>query len=538
MSQEEIIIIKNYKLLSGDYEFCFIGNIPRDFSVQDISTLSQGFEDETFDDTAVYPSNIEITVDDYDETGSLYNFFLWVLANYKNTFPFDYENVFYLLIKRNNEEFFKGYLEDMERDLKARQIKLRFTDGINKLKNVSFGNPRLLDFLFQQGVISRTDIILGYAIGSNEPLYLGYQYGFNTNWQRRHIGDPSQGTFSFSPGSVMDEPPVKLVTFIRALFKSLDPDISAALDMQMKFCDKAENKIVDAESVYIRNVLSNFLGRYLVFLKFPVDPNFGIKEIRNINNGDFMKFEKVFEDERYIVYYHNYRGPAPDINLNFHSYNRGFGSIKVSEALRYLANNFFSYFAFNGPKKIIWRHKKTANTFMPLERINDLIVSSDVPKIEQVKVKDSANGIEGVTGNLNLNTNLTEMQSVELTIPFTAKDFPYDEKHFLFFYDYENETGDETPVAKLKDLQFTGAGGNTGYIQEQISKSEYYKQFISIQPDERRNSRFEINAEGIDFDFSETYKFLFRDYDVFIKPLMMEKNLQENTTKITGVRIK
>ncbi|MBS1494723.1 MAG: hypothetical protein JST55_14505 [Bacteroidetes bacterium] len=540
MSQESYLI-KQYSLLSGEYEFHFMGSVPKDLNIFDISELSQGFEDPDNDDTSVYPSGIELTIDDFDDESANYNYFVNVLNLYNNRFPFNYEQVFYLLIKRNNENFFKGYLESVDRDVKEKQIVLRFTDGISKLKNTNLGDPRLLDYLHHRGLIPRTTLQIENISNPNDPMIRAHQYGFSINAVNTQIG--TTGNYTLKPGSIYapreNDKDINLLGFITELFKILNPDIQIEFDCRLRFYNNTELLSEPVEMVGIRKILANLIGRYLVFKKGVLRPIIGVTD-----SGDkfSQSFERVYEDDEYITYYHNWNGDYPLIGsgnpppVTLVHYNQGLGPLKINELLKTLARNLFSYYSFSSFDKVSWKHKRIFTNYTELKRILSMNVVAAPTKIKFVRVSDAYNKIENSSGNIGTSATLEEPDKLEYQIPFTAISEEYPEQSRLFFF--SSHLADyKVSAAKLKDLENDDTNPNPDYIQQRIATSERNKK-------DEGYLQYEIEVEGIDYDFCETYKitrsaeFGVPGPQVFLQPVMMEKNLQENKTKITGVRIK
>lgn len=540
MSQQDGSIVKKYKLLSGEYEFCFMGNLARDLDIFEISELSQGFEDPDNDDTSVYPSGIEITIDDFDNNSGNYNFFLNALKSYNNRFPFNYESVFYLLIKKDGVNFFKGYLENVERDVKEKKVVLRFTDGISKLKNVNLSDPHFLEYLYNKQIIPRYEINLDGELK-------GYQYGFGAGI---HSNSENHGHYFINPGTVLgQEKNMNLALFIQEMFRILNPNITVDFDTRTLFSDDSGVHQRGFTFLVIRKILSNLLGRYLV-LRLDVArrildvwrPPRDDESVSQYAKDFLYAFEKVYEDEHYITLYHNWGGPVLPPSVNIHEipipeyFNQGLGPLKLNDLLKTLARNFFCSYSFSSCEKVSWRHKRYISNAQELTRINSLNIIADSKRTDFVKVSDAYNGVESSSGHAGTNAGLEDINKLEFSIPFTATAAIYNEGSRLFFP--SPILGDYmAPVAKMKDQENEDSNPNPDYIQQRIATSERNKK-------DAGSVTYEIEVEGVEYDFCKTYKIISSDSNglprltAYIQPVMLEKNLKENKTKITGVRIK
>ncbi|MBS1513853.1 MAG: hypothetical protein JSS63_02400 [Bacteroidetes bacterium] len=494
-------------LASGNYRFIFhynkiIAGTLTDFVIYELSNLSQGFEDENNDDLAIYPANIDITID--DETRTNFLRFKNLKDGYSDSYPFNFENVFYLEIYKDiNVLWFKGILDTVEQGVEDYRVTLKFVDGINKLKDVSLGNPFVLDFLYQKGLINRID---------NGTMQNGsyFAYGYKTE-EHNLAAHIFCGTGINIEGADKD---VYLKSVIENLFKLLNTQIILHFQNEFRF-QEVENNYLEAEisEVMIKRVCSNLFGRYIVLKKS--DYSSLVKSSHDLDYTEPSNYQVVYEDSTWITYYHNWEGTLfPKV------FHKGMNERKLSDFLKYLCRNLFSYYGFETPNKVFWRHKRFTNPSTSLNRILKLDADTSINKINSIRVKGINNKNEYLQGNSYENSTY---DNLSFEIPFTVEDTTWGHESWLYF----KRNSSDHQVVNIVDLQtnFTPAK-----VQEIIAKDEY---------ELRKESRLKIETEveGVDYTFNDTYKTVHENVQYVFRPIMMEKDLVNNTTKITGIEI-
>lgn len=537
---------KTYSIQEDEFNVDFIGDFPAgsgdgsELIITDISALKAGLDNITSDDASVYPGNIEIKID-----GIHFDLFNNLYGRYNNIYPFNYEEILYLRIKKNGNLIFKGYLEKIyKQGIISPDITLRFTDGINKLKNVTMGNPYLLDLLYSKGMIRR------YKYNNTNTLVGDiYVYGFGPGGSITFA--PNTYTFQpdypYRPGSVYDKN-VNLQAVIEELFKVLSPGITVEFDTRLKFKGRTSAYEAEFNELFVRYVSSNLFGRYIVMKKGPFNTtrDFGIT-----NNGadDYNTYTVIFDDGTYKVFYHEYKGVVPYVDPEpphapaFKYFNKGIGPVKLNEFLKTIAKNFFARFEFYAPGKVKWYHKKRAEAedFESIDHIIDYQEESPDIAAEGVKLTDMYNGLEGATGSAGVNSVLEDYQKIEFSLPFTAFELPYDEEERLYFLNNGDSPGaEEIDAVKMK----VEANGGYEYIQRALAKAEYNKQFIQTgRTDKKLRPKRTIIAPGTDYVLYKNYEFPHDGIIKNIKPVQIEKyeisgdKKMKGNTRITGVAV-
>lgn len=140
---------KIYNAVNGVYKFQFVSPAEQNFTfdVTGFGGIEYGYEDPNNEDV-LYPSTIEIKIDDYDNINyvKLFNLRASYFDN-MNTFPFDFESRFHLKVFKDNVQIYFGKLESIEKELKDEEVTLTFSDGLTILKGLSWWNKSVSDYL-------------------------------------------------------------------------------------------------------------------------------------------------------------------------------------------------------------------------------------------------------------------------------------------------------------------------------------------------------------------------------------------------------
>ncbi|RPI19015.1 MAG: hypothetical protein EHM58_03105 [Ignavibacteriae bacterium] len=140
---------KIYNAINGTYKFQFVSPAEQNFTfdVTGFGGIEYGYEDPSNEDV-LYPSTIEIKIEDYDNINYVKLFNLRsTYFNNMNTFPFDFESRFHIKVFKDNVQIYFGKLESIEKGLKDEEVMLTFSDGLTILKGLSWWNKSVSDFL-------------------------------------------------------------------------------------------------------------------------------------------------------------------------------------------------------------------------------------------------------------------------------------------------------------------------------------------------------------------------------------------------------
>lgn len=500
----------NYTVEAGELEISFtyeltIGRVVDNFNVLYISPLRQGYDDLNNINLAIYPANIDITIDDFK--GDNYRSFKDLLKAYSKTFPFNHDSIFYMSYKLNGVELFKGYLEELE-SIKAgenenedNELRLTFVDGINNYKNMTLGNPYLLNRLYELGIMPRSNRIYGGSCA----------YGFQT------FGHTSSGYQVW--GIEYGDREQNIVELIEKFFRLLNPTAVIEFSNTFLFGDiqtiTPDNEMVNIYQIRITRLLSNLLGRYVVLDKNESTPAVMVSAGFNYTSAEL--FELIYEDERYKTYYHNWEGnPSNNTSLLF---RKGITEKTISDVLKLLALNLFSEFGFKDRQTIIWKHRRYETGAIRLQNILTMRKSIQTDKITGVKIKDYYTGNYGTDGFITTGTDDRHTEySIPLNAVFTENGF----EHRLVF----TAGGQTRRVIDFKDL-------NNGYRalpHEVVSRAEY-----EAHKDIR--DKYEITVDGVNINFYQLYFVLFENYNGYFKPIEIEKDTLNNVTRIIALEI-
>lgn len=498
-------------LTSGKYWFKFHYNESlagelKNFVILNLSNLIQGFEDENNDDLAIYPSNIDVTIDDEDRT----NFKkLVTLRNlYSKSYPLNFHSVFYLEIYKDVETnlWFKGYIESLEQNVEDYTIVINFTDGINRMKDISIANPYVLEYLYQNQLLTK-------VTSDNEAIIA---YGYK---QFDAIG--AQNNFRIPCGleKLNSDKRVNFLNLIIKLFKLFNSDIQ--IDPFIPgftfFSTKNITVEIDFWNADLKNVSSNLLGRFVVINKAS-HLELGQNELE-YTNPNF--YEVVYEDESSITYWHNWSGVARNGNLS-QLLHKGVEDKHLNEVLKAIARNLFCCFGFEGPNKVYFRNKTNYNNVVNLQRLLRFEVNTAFQEISSVRVKDMYGNSSHKEGQ-----DFDKGNRLNISIPFAFTDTEYSPNNDI---DYRLVTTDPYfyfPIVGLKEFY---PPKRRDLFQNMIAKKEYE---LKKNP----YCKVTVEVEGIVYKFSDNYKAVHENVEYTFRPIMMEKDLVNNTTKITGIEI-
>jgi hypothetical protein len=495
---------KSYIIATGNLKFNFIydytasGGGWADFDILNIGELSYGYDNENNIDLAIYPTNIDITIDDLE--GNNYRCFKNFIEHYSLTYPYNFESVFILEIYHNERRIFKGILDELDSDKDTWELTLSFVDGINKLKDISIANPAVLDKLFSRGIISRVRKN-GIAV-----------YGFS---HVRFYGTSFETADWVVKGMETGDKDSNFKSTVVELFKLLNDNANVEFNIEYLFKDNIGSPAGTIDNVKIRRILSHLLGRYIVIYKD--------EEIHNIGYlpgyPEYSKpeyFELIYEDSSYRVFYHNFNGV---IDGSGYVFRPGVGAVSIGEMLKIIAKNLFSYFGFKDSGEVFLRHRRfTSNTTL-LTNIISMNKALSVDKIQGVKIEDYYTNNYGTDGS---DYGTEGLRTVNYKIPLntfpTANSF---ESRMLYW-----DGSHERAVIYFTDRQI----GFTDIPQEVISRAEWeaHKNF---------RDKYEFELEGIDYEFDQTYSVDYLNYKGKFRPVELSKNLLNNRSTMKAIQI-
>lgn len=498
------LLYKTYDVAAGkvEFKFTFANTLAAidDFDILKLSPLQEGYDNNENTEIAVFPSNIDITIDDF--TGDNYNNVKTLMESYTQNYPFNWKYLFSLEMKLNDEPYFTGFLDELQSNKNERELVLKFVDGVNKLKDVNIGNPYFLRYLSDAGVIKRTSVSLyGQVVGEGYGLkvYL-HDYGVRVT----DIENQDKDT--------------RLQAVIEKLFRSIltNANINFQNDYLFGDSDTLIADMVTIDNVNVRRVSSNILGRYVVVPK-------GHGNIFESGSEEYTKFEHfkvIYEDEQWITYYHDWSGNFPT-DINIKKWEKGVQGKNAVDVLKIIARNLFSYFGILANGDIFFRHRRFLSnpTELNSEQIEKMSKVLTVDKVHGVKIDDFYTNTYGSDGTIYESTT---SKVINYKIPLnafpTANAFEYrlnyfvgsTEKRVINFYDKQ---------ISFKDIP-----------QEVISRAEWlaFKDF---------RDKYEIELIGVNYKFDSTYSVNFENYKGKFRPIMMEKDLEQNSTKLTALQI-
>lgn len=510
------VVSKTYRTASGELRFDFhysslLGTLD-DFDVVDISPLRYGYDSDDAKSIAVYPGNIEITID--DQTGDNYSSFKAFYSHYNSSYPFNHYDVLQLLISINGDVIFRGVIDEVSNEHTDRTVTVSFVDGINRYKDVRISNPAVLAKLHQMNIVPRQ--ILWDPVAGN----VAYAYGFGSV---RYLTFSSPGwsvtTPGYFPGDIeAGDRDVKLEAVIRQLILLLRSDLVIEYQNDLRYGNLSTptGNMVGIDALNVRRVMSTLLGRYLVVVKMPGRYN-QIADVEGSANYQRPEtFEVVYEDDTHLVYYHNWEGQFPT-TISGKKWQKGIDDLKVSEILKTLAINTYSYFGLKGVNTFFFRHKRYSPSPNVLTEIKSMSKWLAIDRVDEVQVKDYYTDNYAKKGNDYGKDDSKLEYKIPLNAFRTGEGWEYRLNYFsngeqpvIYFYD---------PVLNIRDIP-----------QEYLSLAEWqaHKDFIS---------RYEFELRGIDYSMDATYRVMQGNYNDYLRPMTIEKNLLEDYTNMTALQI-
>ncbi|MBL8008114.1 MAG: hypothetical protein JNJ56_11325 [Ignavibacteria bacterium] len=493
---------KTYDVPSGSLKLVFYYNESicgelEPFDIISVSEFQNGYDDEDNIDVAIYPSNIEITLDDYISRN--YEKLKLLLQEYTGTYPYNYLEIFTVKIIHNAEVKFVGILDEIESDNSNWSITLKFIDRINNLKNTNIANPHLLKKLKDNNIIQGKRALDSYAYGFRDFVYRienGEHKGYVVNWLEYGDGE------------------CKLLDTLETLFKTIGDDIE--IDFQNEFLFREPGApYVGIQDLYIRRVLSNLFGRYVALKKAPPSNPviYYLEDYPEYTKPEY--FEKVFEDSEYVVFYHTWSG-----TLGSTLWHTGIGNVKVSEILKILAKNFFCYYGFKGSHSVYFRHKRFTSNPTTLTEIISMNKLINMDKVVGVKIEDQyENNVYTTYGKV---FGATTDRLINYSIPLNSflTDISYEYRLFYFI------SGVRKLVKYFKDKQ----QGYEGTAQEVIARAEFENW-------NNYRDKYEFELSGVNYPFDLTYRVDQYNYKGNFRPLQISIDYFENKTKMTAVEI-
>lgn len=514
------VVSKIYSTIEGQlgFEFYYDPVITElsDFEITNIDELKYGYDSANPKEISIYPSNIDVVIDDFN--GDNYKNLKKLYEAYSPKYPFNFYTTFYALIKLNGTVIFNGIIDEIESDHENKSLTITFVDGVNKYKDVQISNPDMLDELYERGMVPRISYYIPGTLASN-----AYAYGFN---RVRYIPSSILPNSVDPGGYIIDQignadKTVSLPGVIRELVKILRPGISVEFNSELKFGDAETpiDEMMPISTVWVKQIMQYLFGRYFIMPKV----------VNNLNqigylvgNPEYTKpdyFKVVYEDYRMKVFSHTYSGDVSESGSTFEVY-KGIDEKTIAEILKVIAKNLFSFYGLKSFNTFFFKHKRYS---LVTTDITDRIISMQkgltIDKVDYVKIQDYFTEEYGYDGS-NYNNDNTINYKIPLNAVRTASgginarmlyyDLSGNVKDVDYFYD---------PVTGYRDIP-----------QEVISRSEWesHKTF---------RDQYEFELTGIDFEFDGTYSVRYENYTGKFRPIALKKNLLESKTTMTALEI-
>jgi hypothetical protein len=476
--------IKTYQRAGDTIEFIFstAQNAGFDFDITDVSELEHGFEDQ--DELTIYPSNIDITIDDI--SGGNYNRFKTLLDEYNKTYPFNFQDVLTITIKKNGNEKYVGILFNVEYEFEpsggnvSEHIRLTWVSGCQKLKELEFGNYYVLEKLWQAGLIQRTEV-RRFGVGE----LVGYMYGYNVAF----VGLPGNGNILFFGEPVASVR--NIFRFIETLFQILNPNCFLEINHNWLF-----NDLYSFQQLFLYGIEGYLTGRYFVkieneFVIFAHDPGRWQRQQHSMVNG--VEWSVWWDSDG----------------------NEGVPDRKLNEALKFISRNFGAMAGMTSFNRAFFRKRFYTNPTEAIDITSDALnvrKETFLPKKSQVKINDLFQRYTASRGELSYDDNL-----LEYNILLSA---------------YDNGSGGGanlfSPLFEYI-LNVTDTGISYRYkLSEVLAELEWRTRMIT-----RSKFNFDINSTNL--SFTSFYSIIHRNEIKYIRPVKMREYLLDNRTEIEGI---
>lgn len=495
-------ITKEYNVAAGLLRFKFYYadwiTVPEEFHIVDISPLEYGYDLNDSRSIAVYPSNIRLKITDFgtDNYDKLRTYF----ANYRVSYPFDNQIIFTLTIQLNGVTKFYGYIDEIDAEYNDGIINLTFVDGINTYKDLQVYNPYFLRKLFLESIIPRSQSYIGEAYG--------YGFGFT-----EYINNKGYRVGSISTG---DKDSTMLTQLIDVLVKSLNEEMTIEIDNTMKYGKEVGplSDFVNFDRLFIRDIMQFLFGRYLVIKKLTGYIN---SVHYNSNDPEYAKteyFQKVYENDSYLVYQHTWSGTYGN-----QRYEKGIDEKNITDILKAIARNTFSYFGIKQGQLFFFRHKRFKSQSIELKDIESISKSMTTDRVNYVEIIDYFEGNSALRGQKYSDTDNI---SYKIFMNAFFKNFAYVNR--LFFY--PEGGGNRINVNHFYDPEIGYRGGPMDVIAECEYRSN--KNFLD---------QYDVVINGVGHEFDQSYKVDYDNYQGILRPITLSEDFLLNKTQMSAIEL-
>lgn len=503
------VVSKTYRIASGELRFDFhysslLGTLS-DFYVLDISPLRYGYDSDDPKEVSVYPGNIELVIDDIngDHYRELRNFH----SHYSAVYPFNHYDVFYSTISLNGNIVFKGVIDALSADYENRTVSLTLVDAMNIYKQAQVGNPYLLSALNAAGIVPRFTFVNNWA----------HAYGFGG---LDYVTTSTIGQSVITPGYrpkliTTGDRDVPFPFLVRELVKALRSDMIVEQVNNLKYGDAGVpvTNYAGFDQVSVRRIMSTLLGRHVAIRKIAGRYN----QIAEVDSDlDYQKpaaFNLVFEDDTWLVYYHNWSGVVAQ-----NKYEKGVDERTLADLLKLIATNTYSYCGLRSSNVFYMAHKRRRINAIPLTSVLEISKALMIDQINEMVVRDYYTDNYARKGN---QYNIDD-QKYEYKIPLNAfatqNGFEYrmnyyvngQEKRVIYFFD---------PELNITDIP-----------QEYLSIAEW-------QYHRNQISRYEMTLPGVAYSMADCYRIAIDNYSDTVRPVTLSLDFFNDVAQMTALEI-
>lgn len=480
--------IKEYNYGDDNLKFIFktSEDVGFDFDIiiDGVSELEHGFEDQ--DELTIYASNIDITIDDISTVN--YVRFKTLLAQYNKQYPYNFNDVLTLTIIKNNSTIFTGILYSVEYEIKpggsiSEYIKLTWTSASERLKDITFGNPAVLNELWNAGFMHRIPI---YGGG----IFYGYAYG----WESGFVDD--QFKRLILGRAVAGGSNTSFNNLINSLYRLINPYIHVTMNHDWLF----GNNNYHITQLHIFGLHAHIFGRY--FVKLESSPL-----ITGLGNSNIWERHQdaLVNGELYSCYY-------------YREGNEGVPDRKVNNALKYLARNFGCITGMTSIDAAYFNKRfYPLSTAINLSNILSLRKETFLKRVILVKIYDDFTQEISVRGNDIY--GLDEEDKLEYHIKLSS-------------YNYGNISG-----YNLMDVNGNGIYGVTDPVINYSGSLSQVLGELEWRTRNKHRDKYTVEVLYEDIVFNNIYKINDQGYWRYFRPMKLSQDIITGKSIIEGIEL-
>jgi len=532
------LIIKKYYCGTNIFRFEFAGDgfafIPAEsFEVQKLGEKQYSIE--TSDETAVFPSTVELEIDDFSRI--VFDNLKAIINSYKfEAGKLNFEYAGYVTIYKNNEMWFKGIVSKVTNLFASRKLKVQISSASDKLKTPRVDNPYLIRALMDTGDLQGEALRNTAGEIFSDCWAFGRIREFNRQAQLGFIIYKRQSNQKpvLSLG-VEEEPEIhdplfeqkigvcNFMNFMNACLRMLNPGITLTIKHNWKF--GPEEKTI--EELEFNEVYRYIFGRMIIISRGVYDTLhndiFDSQQLRD-------SAELVWKDDYWVAWKINIAG----------SLVTGAGERSLLGNLRNTAKGFYSRITFKDLDNVTMFKKGYVDNIevSPDDVLSEPSLATQLNKIEYVKidwqgkqVAERGSSIEAVESYQRLEYSINFAAAEGTVTTFIVPGFgglPGGSTVNIILPSYGNlfyrHNGNRVFAVAVKDPEYPAITR----LVELIAELEYNTK-------NKNRGLYDYELWGVDYSLDENYSVKHNGYSFGnAQPAMIRINEEKNKTVISG----